>query len=73
MNGYQGKKHDYLGMWLDFLSKGEVKVSAEDWLRKMIYEFPEEIKGLDSTPSTENLFKVRDNDTRKLLHGMKKI
>ena len=35
-----GKKHDYLGMWLDFSLKGKVKVSMEDYLKKVIDKFP---------------------------------
>ena len=29
MYGFQGKKHDYLGMWLDLSSEGEVYVFME--------------------------------------------
>ena len=41
----------------------------ENYLKKVINKFPDDIKGTASTPTKENLFKVRDIDTRKLLHG----
>ena len=40
--------------------------------RKLIGEFPEDIKGMPSTPTMENLFKLRNYDTRNLLHGTRK-
>ena len=40
MYGSQGKRHDYLIIWLGFSSKGEVKVSMEEYLNKVINEVP---------------------------------
>ena len=45
----------------------------EEYHKKVISKLLEDIKGMDSTPDIEVLFKVQDNDTRKMLHGTKKI
>ena len=73
MHDSLGKNHNYLGMWLDLSSKVEVKVSMEDYLKKVIDKFLEDIKGMASTSATENMFKLRDYDTIKLLHRTQKI
>ena len=70
--GYRGEKHDYLRMWLYISSKGEANVSMEDYIKKVINGFLEEIKGASSTLSKENVFKVRDDGTRNLLHRTRK-
>ena len=69
IHGSQVKKHNNLGIWLYFSSKGEVKVSMEESLKKLIDRLSEDIKGTASTNAVENLFKVQDYDTRNMLHG----
>jgi hypothetical protein len=54
----RGKKHDYLGMDLDYSVQGEVKVTMIDYLKRVITEFPEEITGTASSPAAERLFTV---------------
>ena len=39
----QGKIHDYLCMTFDFYMPGEVKVSMNDYIDKVLTGFPEEI------------------------------
>ena len=41
MNGTRGKRHEYLGMWMDYSKRGEVKISTEGYLREVLYEFKE--------------------------------
>ena len=36
MQGSHEKKHDYLGMWLDYSKEGEVNISTEQFLRDLI-------------------------------------
>ena len=43
MHGSRGKRHDYLGMWLDYSMIGEVRISLEEYLRGVLDDFPEEI------------------------------
>ena len=33
MHGSRGKRHDYLGMWLNYSIPGEVHISMEEYLR----------------------------------------
>jgi hypothetical protein len=59
MSVSRGKKHDYLGMDLDYSVPGEVKVTMAYYLKRVITEFPEEITGTASIPAAERLFTVR--------------
>jgi hypothetical protein len=62
-----GKKHDYLGVNMEFCDDGVLEVSMVKYLRNVIDEFPEVIKGRAATPAHDKLFVVRDNgDARKL-------
>jgi hypothetical protein len=45
MRTSQGKKHDYLGINLEYSVPGEVKVSMVDYLKRVITKFPEVITG----------------------------
>ena len=58
----RGKKHDYLGIWLDYSIPGEVRISVEEYLRVVIDDFPEEITDTLETPAAENLFNIRDDN-----------
>ena len=63
-----GKKHKYLGMDLDFTTKGEVKATMADYTKECIKIFdkvaPLEL-GTKSSASASNLFEV-DEDSEKL-------
>ena len=56
----RGKKHDYLGMTLDYSVEGEVKIDMIDYVKKMVTEFPEDALAGSAVlnPASENLFKV---------------
>ena len=43
MHRSRGKRHDYLGMWLDYSILWEVHISMEKYLRGVLDNFPEEI------------------------------
>ena len=60
----RGKKHDYLGMILDYSSKGEVKIDMTRYVKEMIKEFPVKFEKDDTaaTPATEDLFKTDDSE-----------
>jgi len=57
----RGKKHDYLGMLLDFSKDGAFIVDMEDYLKEMLTGLPEDMDGVATTPAADHLFKVRDN------------
>ena len=52
----RGKRHVYLGMTLDYSTPGEVKVDMVDYVKEMIDEFPQELKGNVATVANEKLF-----------------
>ena len=51
MHRSRGKKHDYLGMWLDYSIPGEVHISMEEELRGLLGDSPEEITETLETPA----------------------
>ena len=56
----RGNKNDYLGMDLDLLLDGEVRVTTMDYPKKIVYEFTETIQGIVETPAAYHLLTVRD-------------
>ena len=60
----RGKKHDYLGMLVDFTEKGKVKIDMIKYVESMIEDFPVKINKISKTPAAENLL---DIGTGKLL------
>ncbi len=67
MVAHRGKIHDYLGMILDYLEKGKVKVTMIDYIKSIIKDFPEEIVSRRATPLADCLFDVRDASKAKPL------
>ena len=67
----RGKRHDYLGMVLDYSTPGEVQVSMSKYLEGVLSDFPEEISGSATTPAADHLFQVRPEAEREPL-GEKK-
>ena len=58
LNITRGKKHNYLGMNLDFTKTGKVTVSMKKYIYNMLEEFPVEMDVEDITPSANYLFTV---------------
>ena len=57
-----GKKHQYLGMDLDFKQKGVVKVLMVPYVEEIIDNFLEPVGMLiASTPAGDHLFQTRDS------------
>ena len=57
-----GKKHNYLGMDLNFSEKGVFRVSMGPYINKIREDFPEEITSTAPSPHCNSLFK---GETRK--------
>jgi hypothetical protein len=55
---HQGKKHDYLGMALDFSEKGKVKIGMTKYVEGMLEDFLVKLKSTDTavTPASDGLF-----------------
>ncbi len=63
-----GKKHDYLGVDMEFCDDGTLEVSMNKYLKNVIAKFPELIKGQAATPAHDKLFVIRDNDEARKLN-----
>jgi hypothetical protein len=48
----RGKKHDYLGMDLDFTVAGELRATMIPYLKCVINDFPEVITGRATSPAS---------------------
>jgi hypothetical protein len=64
---HTGRKHDYLGIDLEFREDGNLDVSMVKYLKGVIEGFPEQITGKSPTPAGDRLFDIRDEKERKLL------
>ena len=63
----RGKRHDYLGMWINYSIPGEVRISMEEYLRGLLDDFPEDITETLEAPSKSNLFNFKYGNKRELL------
>jgi len=61
-----GKVLEYLGMTLDYTSKGKVKISMYEYIEKMLAELPSDMDGVSKTPAALHLFNT-DEGAEKLL------
>ena len=56
----KGKRHDYLGMFLDFTEDGVLQVDMRSYLDTILEDLPKAMKGRAKTPASEYLHLVRD-------------
>jgi hypothetical protein len=56
----RGKIHDYLGMTLDFLEEGVVKIDMRDYVKKVLGEMPEDMDGTATSPAAQYLLQVKE-------------
>jgi hypothetical protein len=54
----RGKKHEYLGMNIDFSVKGEVRITMYDYVEKLIRQLPSDMIGTKKTTAAEYLFRT---------------
>jgi hypothetical protein len=57
---HTGRKHDYLGVDMEFTPDGTLEVSMFKYLQGVLADFPEVIQGRAATPAASYLFDVRD-------------
>jgi hypothetical protein len=60
----RGKVHDYLGMTLDYSTKGKVNIKMVDSIEKMLVDLPEEFDGEAPTPAANHLFNIDENSPK---------
>jgi hypothetical protein len=68
---HRGLVHDYLGMDLDYTTKGKVGVSMIKYVDKVLEGFSEELGASAATPAAEHLFQVRNDSEAEILSEMK--
>ena len=71
----RGRKHEHLGMSLDFSHPGEVEMTVFDHIKKLIDKLPDDMIGEKWTAAPECLFradgseaKLLDEDKKELFH-----
>ena len=59
----RGKKHNYLGMDLDFSTAGEVQIKMHNYVKEMLssYPFQKEIQKEAMSPPADNLFSISES------------
>jgi hypothetical protein len=62
----RGKKHDYLGMELDFTQKGKVVINMEKYIHEILEEAPIDMEGMANTPAGNHLFQINNKNPEKL-------
>jgi len=65
---HMGRKHDYLGVDMEFCEDGALEVSMFKYLKNVIEEFPEIIRGRAATPAHDKLFEIRNEAEAKKLN-----
>ena len=60
-----GKVLEYIGMTLDYTSKGKVKISMLEYVEKILAELPSDMDGVSKTPAALHLFNT-DEGAEKL-------
>ena len=63
----KGRVHDYLGMKLDHMVPGTLKVSMTDYIDTILDDCPDRMDGTAVTPAALHLFKVNDMNPEYLL------
>jgi len=62
----RGKRHDYIGMILDYAEKGKLKIIMTDYVQKMLKDFPfqQMLNKKANTPAAEHLYQVNPKGTK---------
>lgn len=61
------KKHDYLGMDLDYSFPGGLTVNMTKYMHNIINNFPKELGAPHTTPAGDHLFKIcKQNESKTL-------
>ena len=57
----RGKRHEYLGMMLDFSSAGVLNLNMVDYIKGILKDFTEKLEGKVKCPWKAKLFTVDEN------------
>jgi hypothetical protein len=67
LNMHTRKKHDYLGMHMEFNNDRTLDVSMIKYLQDVIKDFPAVITGRAATLAADHLFNIRDKKEARVL------
>jgi hypothetical protein len=59
-----GTVHHYLGMTFDYSFDNKVRINMNQYLSKIIKEFPQEISGMCVTPAADHSYKIQENGNK---------
>ena len=54
-----GKRHDYLGMILDFTTPGILEIDMSDYIQVILQDTPANLRGMSMVPAAKHLFTTR--------------
>ena len=54
-----GKRHDYLGMILDFTTPGILEIDMSDYIQVILQDTPTNLRGMSMIPAAKHLFTTR--------------
>ena len=60
----RGRKHEYLGMTIEYTDDGKVKFTMNDYIDGLLNEMTEDMKGVAVTPAASHLNEVNDNSEK---------
>ena len=60
----RGKKHDYIGMILDYSVPGQVTIDMKYYVEAMIDQYKHEMSDKITSPASENLFKINKHSPK---------
>ena len=56
-----GKRHDYLGMILDFTTPGILEIDMSDYIQVILQDTPTNLRGTSMVPAAKHLFTTRSD------------
>jgi hypothetical protein len=62
LSTHHGKKHDYLGMQIDFSTPSKVQISMYDYISKILDDAPANMNSTAPTPAAKYLFEVNSTN-----------
>jgi hypothetical protein len=62
----RGKKHEYLGMTLDFSFAGKAKIYMGEYIQNVLNDVPNNMDGIAATPAANHQFTVNEIDPIKM-------
>ena len=60
----RGKRHDYLGMFLDYSEDGVLQVDMRPYIKTILDGMPSSFKGRAQTPAANHLYHVNEHATK---------